>query len=68
VEEDRRTPDEWCQRLGVRVLNRIGWEGPFGRPWADPVTFAEFERRFCSSTVRVYDLTRTCRRLQDECG
>jgi hypothetical protein len=50
VVEVRRTPEEWCARLGWRILDPDGWRGRQGRPWADPISRDEFERRAAEST------------------
>lgn len=47
-----RTPEEWCQLLGWQILDPDGWRGRRGRPWTDPISQAEFERRAGESTAR----------------
>ncbi|MDG4792727.1 hypothetical protein [Micromonospora sp. WMMD1082] len=45
---DLRTPDEWCERQGLVVLDADGWAD---KPWTVPITRAEFLRRAMGSTV-----------------
>lgn len=41
-----KTPDQWCAAYGVTVLDPDGWRGARdAKPWAEPVTVAEFFRR-----------------------
>ncbi|MFS3128673.1 hypothetical protein ACLM5J_09735 [Nocardioides sp. Bht2] len=55
-----KTPDEWCQLLGFRVMDPDGWRngaslGP--RPWSDPIAKSEFLERLMPCTL--LDLRRT---------
>lgn len=47
-----RTPDEWCELLGLDVLDPDGWRVPDSMPWGTPITRAEFEQRASISAVR----------------
>lgn len=47
----RLTPSEWCDQLGARILDADGWAGPDGRPFGDPITRAEFDRRLMRCTI-----------------
>ena len=47
-----RTPDEWCDLLGVQVLDPDGWDrSDFERSWAEPISRLDFERRLMVSTI-----------------
>lgn len=48
-----RTPDDWLATAwsAVRVIRREGWCGPDGRPWSDPITYTEMQRRLANSTL-----------------
>lgn len=43
------TPDSWCKRLGIHVLDPDGWRRD-GKPWDEAVSEAEFRRRATWST------------------
>lgn len=43
------TPDAWCKRLSIHVLDPDGWRRD-RKPWADPITEDEFRRRAAWST------------------
>lgn len=45
-----KTPNTWCRELGITVLDPDGWRGYDYRPWGDPITREEFERRAAVST------------------
>lgn len=51
-----KTPHEWCEQYKVMVLDSDGWVvsirgfgGP--KPWSEPITLAEFQRRAALSTA-----------------
>lgn len=46
------TPDEWCRREGIEILDADGWQGKNGRPWTDAIPRTEFLRRAVTSTQR----------------
>lgn len=48
-----RTPDEWLalNHPNLTVMDPDGWRGPKGRPWTDPISEAEFNRRLPYCTV-----------------
>jgi hypothetical protein len=56
-EPDLLTPEEWCDKLGLKILDADGW-GPFtnasgsygARPYNEPIDRREFEARFSVST------------------
>ncbi|WKW85523.1 hypothetical protein SEA_REYNAULD_71 [Rhodococcus phage Reynauld] len=45
-----KTPEQWCELLGKKIIDPDGWRGADGRPWTDPVDYAEFQRRANRST------------------
>ena len=52
---EERTPAEWCDELGVVVMDPDGWDrqaADWEAEWARPLTREEFERRLNRSTVR----------------
>jgi hypothetical protein len=44
------TPDEWSKRFGIKVWDPDGWRSD-GKPWDEPISEDEFERRAAVSTV-----------------
>ena len=48
-----RTPDEWLalKHPNLTVMDPDGWRGQNGRPWTDPISEAEFNRRLPYCTV-----------------
>jgi hypothetical protein len=50
-----RTADEWCDVLGVDVLDADGWdrssEAAFAASWNERITEAEFQERVGVSTI-----------------
>lgn len=47
-----KTPDEWCQIKGLRVMDPDGWRGQHASHWSNAITEAEFDERAAMSTVR----------------
>lgn len=47
--EDLRTPSEWEQELGIKVLDADGWDDK--NSWSNPITREEFQSRAALSTV-----------------
>lgn len=47
--EDRRTPAEWEQELGIQVIDADGWADK--KDWTKPITREEFESKAALSTV-----------------
>jgi hypothetical protein len=45
-------PAEWCERLGVEVLDPDGWRGRDAEDWDEPISRREFDRRLATSTHR----------------
>ena len=50
-DEPLKTPQEWCDELGARILDHDGWRGDPGRSWHDRITRAEFDRRLTWCTI-----------------
>jgi hypothetical protein len=48
---DLKSPAEWETITGRRVHDPDGWRGADGRPWTDPITREEFDRRAALSTT-----------------
>lgn len=46
-----KTPEEWCAELGARIADPDGWRGHDGRPWTDPISREEFDRRLMVCTI-----------------
>lgn len=55
TEEEIKTPDEWCEQLGFKILDPDGWRWDFGdikpRTYEDPIGRHEFEQRAMRSTM-----------------
>ena len=51
-EEPKRPAAEWCQRLGVDILDPDGWRLNDGVSWGDAITVEEFGWRTSLSTQR----------------
>jgi hypothetical protein len=49
------TPDQWCHKTGVKIIDPDGWRGPDCIGWAVPITWDMFLSRFRQSTVSVDD-------------
>jgi len=49
---DLLTPDAWCDRYGLDILDPDGWRGRDAPPWDEPLPLPEFWRRFTECTVR----------------
>lgn len=58
--EDRKTADEWCQLLGVKIIDSDGWRET-GTAWNTPITEAEFHQRAARSTVTPLTKTAACK-------
>jgi len=52
---DRKTPEEWCQILGVQISDPDGWRVD-GKPWSDPIDESEFHVRYAGSTISLASL------------
>lgn len=51
--QERRTPDEWCKRCGLTILDPDGWDRRnFAGDWARPLTWAEFRDKAWASTAQ----------------
>lgn len=46
-----RTPEEWQEITGIRVMDPDGWRGEFDPSWNQPISKAEFIQRASRSTV-----------------
>jgi hypothetical protein len=44
-------PVDWCDILGVRVIDPDGWRGSRAKPYEDPLPMREFVNRCFSSTM-----------------
>jgi hypothetical protein len=44
-DEQIHTPEEWCEKTGVCIIDPDGWRGTSGRPWDDAITLEEFKQR-----------------------
>jgi hypothetical protein len=44
------TPEEWERRTGIEILDPDGWMGEDPKPWEQPISAAEFDRRAAEST------------------
>lgn len=51
--KELHTPAEWCQRLGVRVIDPHGWRGIGGVSWNNPISKGEFVGRAAISTTSI---------------
>lgn len=49
--DDLRTPQEWCDLLGIEVLDADGWRWD-NKPWDEPITEEEFVARSADCTIR----------------
>lgn len=45
-----RTPDEWCDLLGARVMDPDGWRDG-SREWWEPISREEFDSRLRVCTI-----------------
>jgi hypothetical protein len=52
----RRTPGEWCEMFGVKVVDPDGWRGR-NPTWFTAIPFDMFLSRYCESTTRVLNQT-----------
>lgn len=50
MNDELRTPQEWCDLLGARVMDPDGWRDGT-RSWNEPITKAEFDRRLNVCTI-----------------
>lgn len=48
---EKRTPEEWCEAYGLRVLDPDGWRAPGDPGWFEPITLVEFHERALVSTT-----------------
>lgn len=51
MSDDTKTPEEWCELLGVRILDPDGWRQD-SKSLTDPITRQEFESRLVTSTAQ----------------
>lgn len=58
--EDRKTADEWCQLLGVKIIDPDGWREDCAA-WGALLTEAEFHQRAARSTVTPLTKTAACK-------
>lgn len=49
---DLLTPEAWCERYGLEIVDPDGWRGKDAPPWEQPLTLTEFWDRFTMCTVR----------------
>lgn len=49
--ETKKTPDEWCQELGCKIMDPDGWRTQTAPSFTQPITLEEFQKRFGQSTV-----------------
>lgn len=43
-----KTPDEWCEQLGLTIMDRDGWDRG---TWDKPLTIGEFQAKYRQCTV-----------------
>lgn len=48
----RHTSDDWCDILGVTVMDPDGWDrSDFARSWKEEITREEFQERLAGSSI-----------------
>lgn len=50
--EETRLPEDWEEQYGARIVDPDGWRNA-GKPWNEPVTWAEFEELASCCTIEL---------------
>ena len=48
---EKLTAEQWCDRLGIRVVDPDGWRKQDAPAWSDPIDRGEFDKRAADSTI-----------------
>jgi hypothetical protein len=51
MSEVKKTPEQWCEELGYKILDPDGWRSEGDPPFDEPLTYEEFWPRLAVSTI-----------------
>ena len=55
--DEKRTPEEWSDLVGVLILDPDGWDRMnFEESWSTPITRDDFNRRAAESTLMILNM------------